>query len=269
MRIIGLLVALLFSEALGWTAEERIIGLLRPMTEGGSIPSDKEFWETLNDDYVNSLSQDSVREVLQFAGKLLNGPRPEATRYGLLCFLSVTLRRSQDSEPVLEPYVPDLLRIASDRTNPLWTIATQVVSNTWPKLSPKTIAFLSTHLGDKANTPADTARIAHTLFLRSGSDAVIHEVIEFLQKQAEPKVAVLVLMGLHAKPPTRNPDILDYIGSNLDNPDASVRIRAVEAAADLRMAERALFLAQLNRLSIAPNEPSEIRLAAAEAIKRK
>lgn len=268
MRIWSLVTALCFAAAPGW-AEERISGLLRSMADGGPVPTEKVFYVAVDDDYVNLLSPDSVKDFLPLAGKLLGDSRPEVRKYGLVCFLAVTFRRSLDSELLLEPYVPDLLRLASDRTSPLWTIATQVVGNTWPRLSPKTIAFLSAHLADKDNTAEDTARIACTLF-RVGSDALIHDVFTFLRKQEDkPNVVVNVLLGLHALPPTRNADILAFIGSSLDSPDASVRNRAVEVVAGLRMAERAPFLTQLNRMSTDPNEPTEIRTVATEVLKQK
>lgn len=62
----------------------------------------------------------------------------EARQYALLCFF--TLRRSLDSESLLEPYVPELLNVAYDRTHPPRGIAMHVlghtIQNSLPKRSP-------------------------------------------------------------------------------------------------------------------------------------
>lgn len=164
-----------------WAAEERISGLLRQMTAGGPVPSEKVFFEVIDEDYVNQLSSDSMREFLPLAGKLLGDSRTEARKYGLMCFLAVTLRRSPDSEPLLEPYVPDLLRIASDRASPLRTMSIHVLSNTWPRLSPKTLAYLAAHLTDTDNTAEDTGWMA-CMLLKAGTDTLTHDVIGFVRK---------------------------------------------------------------------------------------
>ena len=250
----------------GWGAEERISVLLRSMVDGGPVPTEKVFYETIGEDYINQLSADSITELLPLARTLLHDSRPEARRYGLMCFFAVTLRFS-DGEPLLEPYVSDLLSIVDNRANPIRPMAMEVLGNMWPRLSPKTLAYLAAHLADKDNAAEDTGWMACTL-LRASSDSMTHDVIAFLRKQDKPEVTVRVLMCFHALPPTKNADALAFIGSSLDSPDASTRRNAVEAVADLPLAERSPFLAQLSRLSTDSKEPKETRSAAAEALKK-
>jgi len=237
------------------------------MTDGGPLPSEKVFYDTVNEDDFNRLSADTVREFLPLARTLLKDSRPEARRYGLMCFFAVTLRRSLDSEPLLEPYVPDILRIADDRASPLRPMAMEVLGNTRPRLSPKTLAYLTTHLADKDNTTEDTGWMACMLF-RAGTDTLTHDVIAFVRKQDKPEVMQEVLKCFRVLRITKTADALSLIGSSLDSPDVLVRRRAVEAVADLPLVERSPFLAQLSRLSTDPNEPTEIRSMATEALKK-
>jgi HEAT repeat protein len=176
------------------------------------------------------------------------------------------LRVATDSQVLLEPYVPDLLRIADDHASPLRDFALNVLSGTWPKVSSKTLAYLAAHLADNDNTPGEAGSMACTL-LRAGSDLLAHDAIAFVRKQDrhETVEAVLRCFGLH---PTTNADALAFIGSSLDSPDLWIRRRAVEAVARVPLVERSPFLNQLNRLSTDPNEPTEIRSAAADALKK-
>src|SRR5437868_2021432 len=105
MKLWLLIVGICLTTAPGCAQQERIGSMLRHVADGGPVPTEKVFYDTVNEDYVNQLSPDRVREFLPLAGKLLQDPRPEARKDGLMCFLVVTLRRSLDSEVLLEPYV--------------------------------------------------------------------------------------------------------------------------------------------------------------------
>ncbi|MFN0166671.1 MAG: HEAT repeat domain-containing protein [Bryobacteraceae bacterium] len=230
------------------------------------MPSDKVFYELINEDYVSRLSQDGVKDFLSLAQKLLHDPRPDARKAGGMCFVVVTLRRSGDSEDLIEPYVPDLLAIVADRTDPLRPLASQVLSSTLPRPSPKTLAYLAAHLADTENTPQDTGWMA-CILLKDGNDPrIIHDVIAFVHKQGKPEVIQDVLTCFRVLPIKMTPDALSLISSGLDSPDVWVRRRAVEAVAALPLVERSPFLAQLNRLASNPKEQSEIRSTAAEAL---
>jgi HEAT repeat protein len=245
--------------------EERIRALLRSMADGGAVPTDKVFYDSFDEDYVRGLSAESVREFLPLVRTVLQDSRPEARRYGLECFFAVTLRFS-DGETLLEPYVPDLLRVASDRASPLRPMAMEVLGNTWPKLSPKTLAYIAAHVADKENTADDTGWMACTLF-RAGMDPPIHGLIAFVRKENQHETVETVLRCFHLYP-TKNADVLAFIGSSLDNSDTWIRRRAVEAVERVPLVERSPFFAQLNRLATDPNQPTEIRSAAAEALKK-
>jgi len=231
------------------------------------MPTEKVFYETVDEDYVNQLSTDSVRDFLPLAGRLLQDSRPEARKYGLQCLLVVTLRRSLDSEVLLEPYVPHLLRIADDRASPLRTMAIHVLSSTWPRLSPQTMSYLAAHLADKENTAEDTGWMA-CMLLKAGTDTLTHDAIAFVRKQDKPEVIQEVLKCIRVIPIRKTADALALIGSGLDSPDVWVRRMALEAVAAVPLVERSPFLAQLIRMSADPNEPTEIRSAAAEALKK-
>jgi len=183
-----------------------------------------------------------------------------------MCFLAVTLRRSLDSEPLLEPYVPELLAIAGDRAGGLRAMAMHVLGSTWPEVSPRTIAYLATHLADKDNTPEEAGWMACTL-LRAGSDAITHDVVAFVRKQDQHEIVLKVLQWFHVHP-ARNADALAFIGASLDSPDVWIRRTALEAVGRVSLADRSPFLTQLNRLSTDPNEPPEVRSAAAEVLKQ-
>jgi hypothetical protein len=247
-------------------AEERISALLRSMLDRGEVPAENVFYDAINEDYVRGLSADSVKEFLPLARTLLRDSRAEARRLGLMCFFVVTLRFS-DGEPLLEPYVPDLLRIVDDRTSPLRPMAMEVVGNTWPKRSPKTIAYLTAHLPDKDNTAEDTSWMA-CMLLESGTDILTHEVIAFVRKQDKLEVIKEVLRCIRVMPIRKTADVLALIGFGLDSADVWVRRRAVEAVGDMPLVERSPFLEKLNRLATDANEPIEIRSAAAEALKK-
>jgi hypothetical protein len=246
-------------------ADERISALLRSMLDHGEVPAENVFYDTINEDYIRGLSADSVREFLPLARTALRDSRPAAQRYGLMCFFAVTLRFS-DSEPLLEPYVPDLLRVADDHANPLRPMALHVLGGTLPKVSAKTLAYLAAHLADKENSADETGAMAWTL-LQFGSDRLTQDVIAFVRKQNKHEVTEAVLRCFHAYP-TKNAEALAFIGDSLDNPDVGLRRRALEAVVDLPLVERAPFLAKLNRLATDPNEPTEIRSMAAEGLKK-
>jgi hypothetical protein len=246
-------------------AEERITALLRSMLDHGEVPAENVFYNTIDEDYVRGLSADSVREFLPLARSALRDSQPEARRYGLMCFFAVTLRFS-DSEPLLEPYVPDLLRVADDHANPLRPMALHVLGNTLPRVSAKTLAYLDAHLADRENSADETGAMAWTL-LQAGSDRLTHDVIVFARKQDKREVAEAVLRCFHVYP-TKNADALTFIGDSLDSPDVWLRRRAVEAVVDVPLVERSPFLAKLNRLATDPNEPTEIRSMASEALKK-
>jgi HEAT repeat protein len=248
-----------------WAAEERISTLLRSLLAGGTVPSENVFYDAINEDYVRGLSADGVRDFLPLARTVLRDSRPEARRYGLMCFFAVTLRFS-DSEPLLEPYIPDLLRIADDHANSLRLMALSILCNTVPRVSQRTLAYLAAHLADKENSAAETGTMAWTL-LQAGSDRLTKDVIAFVRKQNNREVTEATLRYFHVHP-TKNSDALAFIGDSLDSTDLWIRRRAVEAVADVPMVERSPFLAQLSRLSADPSEPHEIRSMAAEALKK-
>ena len=268
MRLSWVVVLLCLATAPSCAAEERIRASLRTIAEGGSVPSDKVFYEVINEEYVSLLSPDSVKDFLPWAQKLLLDPRQDARKDGLACFLVVTLRHSLDSEKLIEPYVPDLLGIVADRTNPLRTMAIRVLSSTLPTPSPKTIAYVAAHLADRENSPQDSSWMACTL-LKDGNDSrIIHDVIAFVRKQDKPEVIQDVLTCVRMLPIKKTRDALSLISFGLESPDEWVRRRAVEAVAALPLAERSPFLAQLNRLASDAKESPEVRSLAAEALKR-
>lgn len=255
----------------GKAAEEGIGALLRSMVDGGPVPTEETFFRVASEDSLGQLSDADVKEILPLAQRLLRDSRADARKCGLVVFLGVTLRHSSvgflDSTELLEPYVPDILSIAADHSNPLQNTALEVLSNTKPKVSPRTLAFFAAHLADKDNTAEETATLAWTL-LRAGSDPLTHDVIAFARKQNDPKVIEAVLRCFHVLPPTQNSDALDFIGSSLDSKDVWVRRRAVEAIERLPLGSRSPFLYRLNQLATDPNEPNEIRSAAADALKK-
>jgi HEAT repeat protein len=251
----------------GQAAEERVSALLRTLVNGGSLPTEEAFRAAVDEQYVNQLSADEVKQFLPLARALLQDSRPEARRFGLQCFLVVTLRRSLDSEALLEPYIPSLLRIAADRTSPFRTMARVVVGNTQPNISPQTLEYIAVHLADKDNTQEETGAMACAL-LKDGSDRVVHDAITFVRKQDKAEVIQEVLTCIRVIPIRKTADVLALIGFGLDSPDVWVRRRAVEAVADMPLVERPRFLAQLSRLSADPSEPPEIRSLAAEALKK-
>ncbi len=248
-------------------AQEPIRASLRTIAEGGSVPSEEAFSKVLNEDYVNHLSPDSVRDFLPWAQKLLEDPRPGALSAGLQCFLAVTLRRSFDSEVLIGPYVPDLLAIVADRANPFHTMAAYIVTSTLPGISPKTRAYMTAHLADKENTAEDTGWMACALMY--GNDPrVIRDVVTFVRKQGNHKVIKHVLTCIRVRPIKPTPEVLALISSGLDSPDEWTRRRSVEAVADLPAGEKPQFLSQLNRLASDAKEVREIRSLAAEALKK-
>jgi len=237
------------------------------MSDGGPLPSEQQFYGMVHEDYVNRLPLDSVKEFLPLARKLLQDTRPEARKYALMCFLVVTLRRSLDSQELLEPYIPDLLRLADDRANPLRPMALQILGGTSPELSSKTLTYLAAHVADKDNTPQDTGWMA-CMLLKDGSDPqLIHDVVSLVQKQNQHD-AVISVLGCLRLYPTKNADALAFVGSSLDSPDEWVRRRAVEAVERIPLVERSPFLEQLHRLATDPRQPTEIRSGAAEALKK-
>jgi HEAT repeat protein len=271
MKLRLLSLGILLTAISAGASEEMIGALLRSMADGRPVPTDEVFFRTANEDSLSQLSVDDIKNLLPMAKKLLEDPRPEARRDGLACFWGVTLRHSLvgflDSTDLLEPYVADLLRIADDHSNPLRSLALQTLSNTKPSVSPKTLAYLSSHLADKSNTAEEAAAMAWTL-LKAESDPLTHEVIAFVRKQNDPKVTEAVLRCFQVLPATKNSDALDFIGSSLNNPDVWVRRRAVEAIERLPMVARSPFLGRLLQLATDPNEPTEIRSAAEEALQK-
>ncbi|MGC4054425.1 MAG: hypothetical protein QM757_35540 [Paludibaculum sp.] len=246
---------------------ERISSMLKSMENGGPVPSENVFWETVDSEYVNQLSTDRVSEFLRPAGRLLRDARPDARRYGLMCFHAVTLRPSLDGGPLMEPYVPDLLRIYSDRTDPFRETAMAILSRFYPKTSRMTLDYLKAHLADKENETRHTGWMACTL-LATRDDTLTRDVIAFVRKQDNAEVIMEVLTCVRVRPILKTADVLSLIGYGLDSPAEWTRRRAVEAAADLPLVERSPFLAQLNRLAADPKEISEIRAAAANALKK-
>lgn len=246
--------------------EERISHMLRSTLDGGPLPAEKVFYDTINDDYVRQLSPESVKAILPLARTMLQDSRPEARKYGLVCFLTITALRFADSEQLLEPYISDLMRVADDRASTLRPMAIFVLGNTWPKVSPITLAYMAAHLADKENTAAEASGIAWIL-LRTGSDPLIHDVIAFARKENRQEVSEPILRGLHQFP-TKNAEALAFIGENFDSRDEWLRRRAIEAVQRLPLTERTPFLGHLHRLANDPKEPTVIRSLAAEALKK-
>jgi len=246
-------------------ADERISVLLRSILSGGPVPTSEAFSEVVNEDYVRGLSQDSVKQFLPLARTLLHDPRPEARRDGLLCFLMVTQRFS-DSEPLLKPYIPDLLGIVDDHASPLRRVALLFLGNTAPRVSPKTLAYMAAHLADHENAAAETATMAWIL-LRAGSDPLTHTVVEVARKQNKPELTQGILRGFR-KYRTKNSEALAFVGEGLDSHDEWTCRTAVEYVADLPVAERSRFRAQLSRISVDAAESAETRLAASRALEK-
>jgi hypothetical protein len=71
-------------------AEERVSPLLRSMLDGGTLPTEKVFFDIVNDNYISQLSADNINEFLPLARTLLQNSRPEARKYGLMCFNAIT-----------------------------------------------------------------------------------------------------------------------------------------------------------------------------------
>jgi hypothetical protein len=251
----------------GGCSEHRISGLLRAIADGGPLPTEGVFYETVNEDYIDKLSADEVKDFLPLAQKLLTDPRPDARRYGLASFLAVAVRRFRDSESLLEPYVPDLLKIAADRRNTLRPMALHILGNTWPKRSPITVSYLKLHLRDEENTPQDIGWMACVL-LQEQSDELTRDVLEFVEKRNNPETLQNVLGCFHVLPPAQSTYAVSFIGRSLNNPDLWVRRKALEAIERVPFVERAPFLAQLNRLANDARQPSEIRSIATELLKK-
>jgi hypothetical protein len=141
------------------------------------------------------------------------------------------------------------------------------LGNTLPKLSPRTLAYVSAHLTDKDHEAGDTGWMACKL-LQGGTDSSTHDVIAFVRKQNKPEVIQKVLECFRVLPIPKTADVLSLIGVGLDSPSEWTRRRAVEVLDRLPLGERSPFLAQLSRLSTDSNEPTEIRSAAAEALRK-
>lgn len=94
------------------------------------------------------------------------------------------------------------------------------------------------------------------------------DVTAFVGLHDQPDVTKRVLNGLRVHSMLSAVDLLSLIGYGLDSPAELTRRRAVEAAADLPLVERSAFLAQFNRPATYAQEISEIRAAAARAIKK-
>jgi hypothetical protein len=260
--VIGMCIAVIAA-----CSEREVSGLLRSMADGGPLPTENQFYGTVDEDYISRLSEDEVKDFLPLAQKLLSDPRPDARKYGLAVFLAVTVRRFSDSELLLEPYVPDLLKIADDRGNALRPMALHILGNTWPKRPPLTVAYLKLHIRDKQNTPRDIGWMACTLLLE-GSDDLTRDVFEFVRQQNNPETLQNVLGCFHVLPATKNADALSFISTSLDNADVWVRRKAIEAIERLPLVERSPFLAQLNRLANDAKQPLEIRSQAKELLKK-
>lgn len=245
---------------------ERISSMLHSMENGGPVPSEKVFWETVDEEYVKKLPPDRVRAFLLPAGRLLRDPRPEARKYALMCLIPVVLRPSFDSQALLEPYVPDLLRLLNDRADPLREMPKAILSYSLPKISSQTIDYLKAHLADKENDTRDTGWMAWML-LDTRNVTLTQDVIAFVRKQDNPEVIGEVLRCVHVRHIHKTAEVLSLIGYGLDSPGEWTRRMAVEAVADMPLVERSPFLAQLNHLAADPKETPEIRGAAARALR--
>lgn len=267
MKSMILIVSICLTSTPGFSSDERISGLIRATANGGPVPSEKMLDETVTEDYVRNLSSDGVKDFLPLAAKLLSDPRLEARDVGLRCFMAVTLFRWNDSEALIEPYVPGLLRIADDRSSPLLrNTARYVLGNTRPKMSQKTLAYTAANLTDKSNTVEEIGAMACAL-LRYGSPPVVHDVFAYIRSRGEPLLDHMIVSCIRNLPTMTNTEILDYIGASLDSPDSYVRRIAVEAVDRLPKDKRSPFLSRLGRMSTDPGETAEVRSAALEALK--
>jgi len=245
-------------------AEERISAMLRPMLNGGSVPTEATFYDSVSADYVQNAPPDAIKEFLPLARAALRDPRPEVRRYGLMCFFGVTLRFS-DGGPLLEPYVSDLLSIVDDHASALRPMALTVLSNSLPKPSPKTLDYFAAHLGDKQNDVGGAAVMACTL-LRFSPEAAAHETIAFVRTREIHELAETTLRCVREYG-VRGKDVSAFLGEALRSADLWIRRRGIEAILSWPMIDRSPFFDSLNRLANDPNEPAEIRSLAADALK--
>lgn len=267
MKSMFLIVSICLTSTLGFASDERVSALIRATANGGPVPSEKMFDETVTEDYVRNISPEGVKEFLPLAAKLLSDPRLEARDVGLRCFMAVTLFRWNDSEALIEPYVPDLLRIADDRASPLLrNTARYILGNTRPKMSQKTVAYTVSHLKDASNTPEETGAMACAL-LKDGSPPLVHDMFAYVRSRSEPLLDVAVVSCLRALPARTSTEILVFIRASLDSPDSAVRRVTAEIIARLPVVERSTFLSQLGRMSTDPRETAAVRSAALEALK--
>jgi hypothetical protein len=267
MKSMFLIVSICLTSTLGCSSDERISALLRATANGGPVPSEKMFDETVTEDYVRNLSPDGVKEFLPLAAKLLSDPRLEARDVGLRCLMAVTLFRWYDSEALIEPYVPGLLLIADDRASPLLrNTARYVLGNTRPKMSQKALVYTAANLTDKSNTVEEIGAMACAL-LRYGSPPVVHDVFAYIRSRGEPLLDGMIVSCIRNLPNMNSTEILDFIGASLDNPNSEIRRIAVEAVARLPMDKRSPFLDRLGRMSTDPKETDGVRSAVREALK--
>lgn len=264
------LMVVLFLASISCAAQSNpIADLLRAVLSSGSaseLPAQERLFSTINENTVGALSVAELNAILPLAKQCLQSSRPQVGAYGLVVFLSATMR--PDSARLLLPYVDDLGTLLDGPENKasLRHAALYVLGSTKPNILPKAIALLNAHLEDGKNSTPETLTIAASLLAASPADAATQrKIFAVVARNADLglRSGVVRQLGLSK---VRTAEALSFLDSNLNHPDINIRESAVDAVSRLDADVRSRFAPRLAAMASDPNQSEHARSLARMAL---
>lgn len=294
-----LLISLLVGVSLSWADANQLQKLLQAALNGSPsnvIPTLEQIAQASDD--LNDPWGADVQQVLRLAMECLRSKEPKVREAGGEVFLGIAVKLNTPGTTsmigdvkVIEPYIDDLMAFFNDPSDPVRGSIGYVLGATLQRcrvdeeiaamggpsdtshgktIFVKIITNLNNHLEDASNSPDDAGSMAACLLTNLPSDpAMVHRVLTFVAKRADPKVTIPVVSAIGLSK-SHNAEALDFVGGNLENENPHVREQTVQAFLQLDRDVRAglarKFAAQIGRLATDPKIGPQFREMATDAL---
>ena len=200
---------------------------------------------------IRSATAEQVQSLLPLGEKCLQSTNVLVRGSGALLFTVVAIRR--DGSKFLGPYIDDFAALVDDSDVGLKNGGIYFLGRA---NSPRALAILAAHLGDKSNS-AEQAHIIAGPLVAFGDPEYLHRVLDLVQQRPDLnlKSGVIQMLGLNK---ITNQDTLQLIRSGLSDAEPDTRRVSLDTIDRLPKAVRVQFASELQRLTTLDEVP-EIR----------
>ena len=273
-RLICSFAVLLLLTSCNLHGESPIVKVTKSMAHGEAV-SEAQFGEAFSNEEMSRLNDDELRQTFSACRKLIDDPRVEVQRHGAICFYVIERSRF-DTDPFVEPYLPDFEKLVADRSTLVTPMLINIM-NQQRKIPARTSKFFLAHLehvysSDKNRTFEEKIEVeGETIATLGGligahSRPITAKVIEYIKASDSRSIQGTIIQALGVNR-VSDPEFLDYMMSVLKDPASDLHWNAIQAVARLSPEVKKTFGAEILRLSVEPNTPQDVKEMANDFLK--